>query len=197
MALFYQSPTRNLPDGYTFYGATQNDIPVITYLLNQMKISSPNACNFSFEELRNGWKESNLNPALDVRLVFDQREQLAGYIEVWVNTSLAAQPLIWGCVHPGYEGRGIGTAMLRWAEARVRLTLELIPANQRLAPRLSILNSLPKAPSLCQALGWRLLSQAQSATPRPNSLIDLVQLARYSETSARPVYDIYEKELRP
>ncbi len=191
MALFYQSPTRNLPDGYTFCGATLKDIPVIIYLLNQRQMSNPNAGNLNFDEMRKIWQTSQINPALDVRLVFDRREQLTGYIEVWTNNELASQPWLWGCVHPAYEGRGIGTTLLRWAEARVRLALEILPKNLRVAARFGILSTLDKAPSLCQGLGWQLLCQPQ--TNKPGAMPGLIQKTSLPVNSA---YDIYEKVIR-
>ncbi len=196
MAFFYQSPTRNLPAGYTFCGATLNDIPVIIYLLNQRKMCTPNACNFSYEEMRKEWQASKINPALDARLIFDQREKLAGYIEVWTADPLAAQPWLWGCVHPDYEGRGIGTALLRWAEERVRLAMEILPNNLRVAPHFSILKTLDKAPALCQALGWQLFNQERNSAAPVKRWLIAMRLAQHTGMLTRSAYDVYEKEIR-
>ncbi len=197
MALFYQSATRNLPDGYTFRGAMLNDIPVIAYLFNQSQMNQLSGNNFPFAEMRTEWKTPQFNPALDVRLVFDQREHLIGYIEVWTVKGLETHPWLWGCVHPDYEGRGIGTALLRWAEARVTLAMELLPANWRVAPRFGTLRTLKTAPALCAALGWQLLQKDQDITLQPIKLASALRLAQNTGLPNCGVYSVYEKEIRP
>ena len=135
MALLYRSAIRNLPDGYTFRGATLHDAPEVAWLFHQRFMISDTDASSHAEKIRKEWQSFNFNPAMDVRLVLDQREHLIGYIEVWTVFSPPVQPWLWGCVHPDYEGRGIGTALLSWAEARVRLAMELLPSGQRFAPR--------------------------------------------------------------
>jgi len=191
MALFYQSPTRNLPEGYSFRGAMQNDIPVIAYLINQRQMSLSSTRNFSAAELKQAWQTPRFNPAMDVRLVFDPREQLIGFIEVWVSNGLATDlPWLCGCVHPDFEGRGIGTALLRWAEARVRMSLELMPARPRIAAHFGTQHALKTAPALCTALGWQQVSDEQKTASQMNGA---VRLAQSSDLFANSAYDIYEK----
>lgn len=193
MALYYQSPTRNLPDGYSFHGATISDIPVIAYLFNQRQITFNGSRYTSVEEMRKEWQTPHFKPALDVRLVFDQREHLIGYIEVWTITGLGSHPWVWGCVHPDYEGRGIGTAMLRWAEARVRLAMELLPPWLRVAPRFGARHALKTAPALAEALGWQPVRGEEAILRQVKNLTSTLRLVGSAESD----YDIYEKEIRP
>jgi GNAT superfamily N-acetyltransferase len=123
-----------------------------------------------------------------VRLVFDQREHLIGYIEVWTMLTRSMHPWLWGCVHPDYEGRGIGTALLSWAEARVRLALETLPADQRVAPRFGALHNLATVQSLCAALGWQRVEQAGDPVQPSQNVTGALRLF------AEGAYDVYEKE---
>lgn len=191
MALYYQSPTRNLPDGYTFRGATLSDIPVVAYLMNQRQITLPGGAAPSIAEMRQEWQTPHFTPALDVRLVFDQREHLAGYIEVWTDAGLGSHPWLWGCVHPNFEGRGIGTALLRWAEARVRLAMELLPPYLRVAPRFGARQAYKTAPALARTLGWQPVCADEAILPQVMHLTSTLLLV------AGAAYDIYEKEIRP
>lgn len=186
MAFFYQSVTRNLPDGYSFRGATLNDVPVVISLFSIRQVS------FQAEELRREWHSQNFNPAMDVRLIFDQREQLIGYIEVWTMLNEDRQPWLWGCVHPAYEGHGVGTALLRWAEARVCLYMDALPEQLRVAPRFGAPRGQPQAQNLCLNLGW----QPMKTQDKLEQASGYERLTQSKELLAAGDYDIYEKEIR-
>lgn len=187
MALSHSSPTRYLPGGYTFRGADRHDVPAIVYLLNQRQMKNTGSASFGIEDFRREWQTPRFNPAMDIRMVFDPREQLVGYLEAWVTGS---QPWLWGCVHPDYEGRGIGSALLCWGEARVCLELDRVPADLRVAPRFSTF-PVPRAHELCEHLGWHLVqanSQMRQETQKVTGALHLPE-------NADLPYDVYEKDL--
>jgi GNAT superfamily N-acetyltransferase len=181
MALYHHSPTRYLPGGYTFRGATLNDVASIVYLLNQRQLTE---ATFRADGFRREWQTLRFNPAMDVRLVFDPREYLVGYIQVWMDED---HPLLWGCVHPAYEGRGIGSALLRWGEARVRLALDSLPASLWMAPHFSTL-PVQRAHELCASLGWRQIRPQEAEIKKVTGALHLPETAILQ-------YDVYEKEI--
>lgn len=184
MALYHHFPTQYLPSGYTFRGATLNDVPAIVYMLNQRQLRSVGLASFRAETFRHEWQTPRFNPAMDVRMVFDQRELLVGYLEVWVNGS---HPWLWGCVHPDFEGHGVGSALLRWGEARVCLELDRLPADLQAAPRFSSL-PVPRAHELCEHLGWRKIHPKQAEVKKVTGALHLPENANLQ-------YDVYEKDL--
>ena len=186
MALNYRSATRNLPDGYTFRGATLHDVPVVVYLFNQRQMT--HGVPSQVEDVRQEWQTLNFNPAMDVRLVFDQREHLIGTIEVWTMLPQFVQPWLSGCVHPDYEGRGIGTALLSWAEARVGLAMDMLPADKRFAARFGALRSLTTVQALCAALGWQRTDQESSPSHPFKTTSGVLRLLDDD------AYDVYKKE---
>jgi ribosomal protein S18 acetylase RimI-like enzyme len=181
MAFLHHSPTSYLPSGYTFRGAKLNDAPAVVYLLNQRQLQR---AAFRVEDFRREWQTPRFNPAMDVRMVFDQREMLVGYIEAWVTDD---EPVLWGCVHPDYEGRGVGSALLRWGEARVRLALESLPMSLWAAPRFSAL-PLQRAHELCEHLGWRQVRPQMAEIKKVTGALHLPETAILQ-------YDVYEKEI--
>jgi GNAT superfamily N-acetyltransferase len=184
MALFYRSAIRNLPEGYSFRGATLQDVPMVVQLFHLRQTGG--SAGPQVEEVRQEWQTLKFNPAMDVRLILDQREHLIGYIEVW---SMLAQPWLWGCVHPEYEGHGIGTALLSWAEARVRLALDVLPAGQRFAPRFGAPHALTSAQALCAALGWQYTGMVSSPAKLLKKTTGALRLLEHS------AYDVFEKEM--
>lgn len=166
----YLSPRQFLPDRYTFYGASFQDLPAIVNLLNQRHICS---AAFSVEELRLAWQSPNFSPAMDARLVFDPREHLVGLIQVWMDE---ARPLLWGCVHPDYEGLGIGSALLTWAEARVHLALDSLPVDAWFAPHFVAL-PVQRAHELCETLGWQQITPPQKEMKRVTGALHLPENA--------------------
>lgn len=184
MALSYISPTRNLPDGYTFRGATLNDINPVVHLLNQRQMADIGIASFHMDDLRQEWQWASFNPRMDIRLVFDRSEHLIGYIEVWM---LDNQPRIWGCVHPAFEGRGIGTALLRWGEARVLLALDNLPQERWVAPHFSTLPVI-RAQELCAALGWHRVRTDVAETRKVTGTLHLPENTNLQ-------YAVYEKEI--
>jgi GNAT superfamily N-acetyltransferase len=188
MAPLHHSPTSYLPTTYTFRGATMHDVPSIVYLLNQRQQKNTGSASFHVEDFRREWQTPRFNPAMDIRMVFDPREMLVGYIEVWVTSS---HPWLWGCVHPDFEGRGIGSALLRWGEARVCLAMDSLPAALRTAPRFSTL-PVPRAHELCEHLGWHHIK----ASARLRQEAQKVTGALHLPENASLQYDVYEKDIK-
>lgn len=176
----YQSPRQYLPERYSFYGASQADLPAIVYLLKQRQFGPAVFC---VDDLRREWQSSHFNPAMDVRLVFDPREYLVGFLQVSLDSD---RPFLWGCVHPDYEGRGIGSALLSWGEARVRFELDGLPSSSlSVAPRFAALPD-QRAHELCEHLGWHQIMPRKKEMKRVTGALHLPD-------EASRVLDVFEK----
>jgi len=112
---------------------------------------------------------------------------LVGYIEVWVGGS---HPWLWGCVHPDFEGRGIGSALLRWGEARVCLEFDSLPTEMRTAPRFSTL-PVQRAHELCENLGWHSVQVDERMRQEAQKVTGALHLPE----NANLPYDLYEKDI--
>jgi GNAT superfamily N-acetyltransferase len=177
----YLSPRQFLPERYTFYGASFQDLPAIVNLLNQRHICSAAFC---IDELQAEWRSGRFNPAMDARLIFDPREYLVGFIQVSLEKR---QPLLWGCVHPDYEGRGIGSALLTWGEARVGLELDSQPIRDWSAPHFATL-PVERARELCETLGWRQITPPLTEMKRVTGALHLPE-------NANRAVNVFEKAI--
>lgn len=144
-----------LPEGFTVRGATLADADAATEMFNiwmrhltgQDDLADPNI-------LREDWKTPQFDPGQDIRLVFSPTGQLVGYIEVWTISKPPVHPWIWGRVHPGFGGLGIGTALMEWAvEHASRVLLEL-PVDLRFAPRTGSLRVAEGSKRLFEECGF-------------------------------------------
>src|SRR5919106_1328450 len=129
MKTFFQENLQaTLPEGFTVRGAQPEDVELALELFNawalaviqENEITDANA-------IRNEWNSPGFDPGSDIRLVFAPNGEMSGYIEVWTTVKPPVHPWIWGRVDPQYEGKGIGTWLMQWAEEHVLRALPEVP----------------------------------------------------------------------
>ena len=117
----------DIPASFSVRPATFDDAVVVTELLCRCSLEEIGRPEFEVEELRHDWQSPGFDLAQDTRVVFAPEGSPVGYIESWA-TAPYVRLYCWGRVDPQYRGRGIGSSLLRWAEARAREQLLLAPA---------------------------------------------------------------------
>jgi mycothiol synthase len=93
----------------------------------------------------------------DFRVVTAPDGSMAGYIEVFGLTEPFTPLYCWGRVHPAYEGQGVGSYLLEWAEGRARKALPLSAPELRV-PLWAFCHTIDgEAQALFTNQGFRLL----------------------------------------
>lgn len=164
-----------LPEGFTARGANWDDVEQAVQLFNRWSHSVIGRDEFSnAQSIRNEWLTPGADPAADIRLVFAPNGELAGYVEVWTTANPPTHPAIWGRLDPEYEGLGIGTWMMYWAEQRALQALERVPTGLRFAPRLNTYRQAAKVKKLFEDFGYRhsrsfyhMLIEMDAPAPEP------------------------------
>jgi mycothiol synthase len=147
-----------LPEGFTARGAHMEDVDPAFMLFNRWSRSVIGRDEvFDPQAIRREWISPGFDPARDICLVFAPNGQMAGYTEVWTNSTPLVHPWVWGRVDPEFEDMGIGTWMLHWVEGRALQALKDVPAELRFAPRLGTYREAEKAKRLFDAMGYRSL----------------------------------------
>jgi mycothiol synthase len=122
-----------LPAGYAMRGAALDDLPEAVEMFNACSRQLIGRAEVTLEGMRHEWEIPILNLAEDRRVVIAPSGQLVGYMEVWDLFDPHTRINTWGRVHPAHQGRGIATALLRWAEERARGAIPRAPARTRVA----------------------------------------------------------------
>ncbi len=147
-----------LPEGFTARGATVNDLESAMALFNRWSRSVAGHDELTdLDALRNDLQSPDFNMAEDMRLVFAPNGQLAGYLETWITAKPPVHPWIWGRVDPDYEGKGIGTWLMYWAEQRALQALPNVPAELRFAPRVSTYRNAQRPKRLFERMGYEYI----------------------------------------
>jgi len=77
------------------------------------------------------WRTPQFDLERDTRIVLNEDGELVGYAEVWDVDEPHVRIHGWGRVHPDHRGRGIGSALLAWEEARAREAIGRAPEGTR------------------------------------------------------------------
>jgi mycothiol synthase len=93
------------------------DAGAIAELINACSVAEGGAPDFTAAQLVDGWGDRNL--ATDAWVAASPDRAIVGYEEIEFADAPAPAQLD-GYVHPARKGRGIGTTLLRLAEARAR-----------------------------------------------------------------------------
>jgi mycothiol synthase len=142
-----------LPAGYDARPATLDDLPGTVATLNAAARALLGVDTHTSESWARDWQMPGFDLATDTQLVLAPDGSVAGYANVW-DLDPHTAPETWGAVHPAHRGRGLGTYLLRWAEARAAFAVAQAPARERVALQAWINNLDTGAHALLRAEGF-------------------------------------------
>lgn len=119
-------------EGYMLRSASYEDLQGITDLIIATEILERGESSSMLDELVSSWQRPRFNLDRDAWVVVTESNPqfVVGYEEVW-NRKDFQNFMGDGYVHPSHRSRGIGTALIRCMEARVREQLHLASAGSR------------------------------------------------------------------
>ncbi|HLF27174.1 MAG TPA: GNAT family N-acetyltransferase [Anaerolineae bacterium] len=126
-----EAPAQILDGRFSARPATLDDVEAAVAMFNAYARSLLGIDQFTAEGYRNEWQVPGLNLETDVQVVTTLDGQIVGCTEVWDVADPHVRINVWGRVHPDYQGRGIGSAMLGWAEERARQAIPKAPEGAR------------------------------------------------------------------
>lgn len=158
-------------EGFVVRPPTHGDIPAILDLIHDYDIAHLGFSDaVTSEEIESDWRRVRLET--DAWLFFTLDGTLAGY--GLAGDEGSGQLWTDGYVRPGFEGRGIGGAMLRFSEARAREMMANAPEGVRVALGSGVLLDDERAAALFSAHGfemvrvhWRMAIEMMEEPPTP------------------------------
>ena len=146
-----------LPDTFYARPVTLADLETAVSFFNTCAMNEIGRANVPPDGIRSEWTLPSFNLATNTRAVFTNDGQLIGYVEVWDNDDIPSRINVWGRVHPDYQGQGIGTHLMQWAEARAHQALPRVPADVRVCYQTSCASTYAPSHELLRSLGMTLV----------------------------------------
>jgi mycothiol synthase len=160
------------PSDYTVRAPTMDDTRAVYELAAAYSIAVSGDIDFTLEEIRWYWEERVANLASDALVIFSVEGQLVA--EADVARRAPEQLWCYANVHPQHWGRGLGTYLLRWTEARMCQWAVDAPTGAEVTARQEISSRDASAVVLLEANGyapvrrsWRMLIELAEPPAAP------------------------------
>ena len=175
--------------GYQVRPATYADLPQIVALFNVTEFQLTGAGDCTVERYGDHWRQTGIDVEASVRVVMAPDECIVGCVELWDHRDPPVRPYVWGRVHPQWQGRGIGSAMLGWALTTSLRALDRLPADARLAVQAEAPSGHRPSIELFESMGmtachyfWQMITDLDRSIPEPEWPAGLhVRTLRYPE----------------
>ncbi len=165
--------TNNKKD-MTFRPPTMDDLTAVVELLNICAVDQTGLPDTNRNQVLSDWTAPAFDLPASVRVVETADHQIVGYIEVWDNEPIPVSNWVWGRVHPEFEGRGIGTGLMMWAEERLQHTLARVPKDLRVSYHAGGLKTHAPTRKLLEDMDlvlhryfWRMVIDLNETPPEP------------------------------
>jgi mycothiol synthase len=186
------------PPGYTVRPATWDDLDAVATLLRVADLADIGEQDFSIEELKDDWRQPQLDMTSDTWLVMSGAEACA---YTWLLGRNSHRDLdSWGVVHPGHRGQGLGTFLLDVVERRAAEHQVLVEPPGQSTLLLHTLAMDSAARTLLEGRGFELTRhfwrmdielETEPASPGPVDGISIRTFLRGQDE--RPVYEAFEE----
>ncbi len=148
-----QEHITTLPAEFIVRPAEMSDIETAVALFNAASLAQTGREEFAVADIRAEWELENFHLDTATRVVVSPAGDLVGYVEVWDTRATPVSPWVWGRVHPQFEGLGIGTCLLAWAEVRCGEVLPRVPAEALVTMRCGTLSTHEPSKALLTGYG--------------------------------------------
>lgn len=192
-----------LPNSFTSRSAKIEDLKGVLNLLDTNSIALIGASDITEHELRTFWTSPKFNIENSTRVVCTGSGKIVGYSDIEDTTSVPVHPLISGCVHPDFEGQGIGMYLLHWATTRAHQAIERVPSDARVAVRTYALSTDIKSKQLYENKGFQIIRhflrmeiEMDGAPPEAQLPEGIKVITQESFSDLRPVFDAYDESFQ-
>ncbi len=172
---------------------TMDDLTAVTKMLNICAVDQTGTPELNENLLHSDWTGPSFKLAESARVAETTEGQIVGYIAVWDTDPLPVSNWVWARVHPEFEGLGIGSTMMAWAEQRLQQAVTHVPQDLRVTYQAGSLNTHNATKQLMEELDmelvryfWRMVIDLDREPPDPEwpSNITMSTLAEIGDLRA-------------
>lgn len=145
---------RQLPEGMTVQPMTKETVGSAVDLMNAYSQWLEGKTSENVEEALAMYTQPGFNMETDTRLVTLPGGKVVGIAEFWDMVSPHVRPFGWVRTHPDFFGRGIGTYLKEWVEARAGQILPTAPEGARVVLLQSAQGNDPVGIDFLMAAGY-------------------------------------------
>jgi GNAT superfamily N-acetyltransferase len=163
-----------LPNGFQIRTATQDDIPSLLALYNQYWKTMTGINKFTLEDFNTIFSAPGFDMGSSTRIVTSIQGEAIAAVLVMDLGNPPIHPSVYGCVRSGWEGRGIGSFLIEWAEERAKQAVFRCPDEARVSMYLQTAPTHEKSVQLFEKRGlapvrysWFMFRELDEAPPKP------------------------------
>ena len=163
-----------VPDGFTSRPAEMADNDAVVALFNANRLKAYGEAPVEADEFTRAWTESGFDINKSTRVIVASDGKVAAYANVWDTLNPPVSPYVGGCVHPDYEGQGLGSILLNWSIERAKQALPRCPDDARFSVRAGLSEGYEPAHQLLTNFGfeisrhwWTMRIERQDNPPAP------------------------------
>lgn len=119
-----QTKPKSIEERFIVRPPEMSDIQDVLELLEICDLTAIGEIEASIEMLQTDWTNPKASLERNLRVVTTRKGRLIGYAELWDTHDPIVHTWWWARVHPEFEGQGIGTRLMKWAE---KVSLEVMP----------------------------------------------------------------------
>jgi mycothiol synthase len=168
------NPNSILEQGFQIRACTADDLKEVYAVFNEYWKVLAGSSPISLGDLQSIFSTPGFSPESSTRVVVSSQGQIVAGVLVIDLASPPVHPYVYGCVHADFEGKGLGTRLIQWAEERARQAIDRVPEGARVSMYLQTSSTHEPTIRLFEKLGlssvrysWRMLRELDETPPAP------------------------------
>jgi len=141
--------------GFEMRAGSPRDLRYVVPMLNRTAVAMFGTPEFRLARYHARWRAPDLDLLEDTRVIFNGEGRPVALGELWRLSNPPVHPTFMGRVDPEWEGQGLGSALLEWAQLRALESTAGVAPGQRITLRCSAPQHYAPANELLENAGMQ------------------------------------------
>lgn len=111
-----QTKQKSIEERFIVRSPQLSDVEDVLEMLEICDLTMIGEVEVSAEMLKTDWTNPHIETGRNFRLVTTKKGRVVAYGELWDDHDPLVRTWCWARVHPDFEGQGLGTYLMNWAE---------------------------------------------------------------------------------